>query len=182
MGISVLAAASVGLLATGVAGAADDSSTQFDNLKPIKAPNPCKNDTGVDDSTIKVGTIIPTSGPFALFYAQALDGIKARVAEANAEGELGKRKIELVNVDDAGDAARNITAAQQLAEQDKVFAHHDREQRRRRQRPVPAQPEDAGRRVAARPPGVRHLPELLRHAERQHQEHQDTSSRRATPT
>ena len=120
-GVSVLAAASVGLLATGVAGAADDSSTQFDNLKPIKAPSPCKNDTGVDDSTIKVGTIVPTSGPFALFYSQALDGIKARVAQANAEGELGNRKIELVNVDDAGDAARNVTSAQQLAEQDKVF-------------------------------------------------------------
>lgn len=120
-GLSVLAAASVGLVTTGVAGAASDPSAQFDNLKPIKAPNPCKNDPGVDDSTIKVGTIVPTSGPFALFYAQALDGIKARVAQANEEGELGKRKIELVNVDDAGDAARNTTAAQQLAEQDKVF-------------------------------------------------------------
>jgi ABC-type branched-subunit amino acid transport system substrate-binding protein len=120
-GLSALAAASVGLLTTGTAGAASDSSTQFDKLKPIKAPNPCKNDTGVTDDTIKVGTIVPTSGPFALFYAQALDGTKARIAQANAEGELGKRKIELVNVDDAGDAARNVTAAQQLAEDDKVF-------------------------------------------------------------
>lgn len=119
-GVSVLAAASVGLLATGTAGAAD-SSTQFDNLKPLKAPSPCKNDTGVTDSSIKVGTIVPTSGPFALFYSQTLDGIKARIAQANAEGELGKRKIELVNADDAGDAARNTTAAQQLAEEDKVF-------------------------------------------------------------
>jgi ABC-type branched-subunit amino acid transport system substrate-binding protein len=119
-GITVLAAASVGLLTTGAAGAAD-SGTQFDNLKPIKAPKPCKNDTGVSDDTIKVGTIVPTSGSFALFYAQALDGIKARVAQANAEGELGDRKIELVNVDDAGDAARNVTAAQQLAEDDEVF-------------------------------------------------------------
>jgi ABC-type branched-subunit amino acid transport system substrate-binding protein len=120
VGVAVLATASVGLLATGVAGAAD-SGTQFDKLKPIKAPNPCKNDTGVDDSTIKVGAIVPTSGPFALFYAQALDGTKARIAQANAEGELGKRKIELVAVDDAGDAARNVTAAQQLAEENKVF-------------------------------------------------------------
>jgi ABC-type branched-subunit amino acid transport system substrate-binding protein len=111
----------VGLVTTGVAGAASDPSAQFDKLKPIKAPNPCKNDTGVDDDTNKVGAIVPTSGPFALFYAQALDGTKARIAQANAEGELGKRKIELVAVDDAGDAARNVTAAQQLAEQDKVF-------------------------------------------------------------
>jgi ABC-type branched-subunit amino acid transport system substrate-binding protein len=119
-GLCVLATVSLGLVTSGVAGAAD-SSTQFDNLKPIKAPSPCKDDTGVTDSDIKVGTIVPTSGPFALFYAQTLDGIKARVAQANAEGELGKRKITLVNVDDAGDAARNTTAAQQLAEEDKVF-------------------------------------------------------------
>ncbi len=120
-GLCVLAIASVGILATGTAGAASDPSDQFANLKPIKAPNPCKNDPGVTDSEIKIGTIVPTSGPFALFYASSLDGIKARIAEANASGELGNRKITLVNVDDAGDAARNVTAAQQLAEDDKVF-------------------------------------------------------------
>ena len=47
---------------------------------------------------------------------------KARFAKANAEGELGNRKLTLVNVDDAGDTARNVTAAQQLIEQEKVFA------------------------------------------------------------
>jgi len=119
-GISVLAAASVGLLATGAAGATDPSA-QFDNLKPIKAPNPCKNDPGITDTEIKVGTIIPTSGPFATTYAPTLEGLKARVAKANETGELGDRKITLVNVDDAGDAARNVTAAQQLVESDKVF-------------------------------------------------------------
>ncbi len=49
--------------------------------------------------------------------------------------------------------------------------HHHRVERRRRQRRVPPRPEDPGRRLAARPPRVRHLPELLRDAERQHQEH-----------
>jgi branched-chain amino acid transport system substrate-binding protein len=121
-GVSVLAAASVGLLATGTAGAASDPSDQFDNLKPIKAPNPCKDDPGVTDTEIKIGSIIPTSGPFAVFYGNTLDGMRARFAKANAEGELGKRKLTLVNVDDGGDASRNVTAAQQLAEEDKVFA------------------------------------------------------------
>jgi branched-chain amino acid transport system substrate-binding protein len=120
-GLSVLAAASTGLLTSGTAGAADDSSTQFDNLKPIKAPSPCKNDSGVDDSTIKVGAIVPQSGPFALFYADALKGTQARIAKANDEGELGKRKIELVAVDDKGDVSSNVTAAQQLVEDDEVF-------------------------------------------------------------
>src|SRR5258708_1968881 len=104
-GVSVLAAASFGLLATGTAGAASDPSNQFDNLKPIKAPNPCKNDPGITDTEIKLGTIVPTSGPFATTYAPTLDGIKARIAKANETGELGTRKITLVNVDDTGDAA-----------------------------------------------------------------------------
>ncbi len=83
-GISVLAAASVGLLATGAAGATDPSA-QFDNLKPIKAPNPCKNDTGVDDSTIKVGTIVPTSGPFALV-------LRADARRDQGPGRQGQRR------------------------------------------------------------------------------------------
>jgi branched-chain amino acid transport system substrate-binding protein len=121
-GASVLAAASTGFLAsTGSAGAADSGSNQFSNLKPIKAPNPCKNDPGVTDDTIKVGAIVPTSGPFALFYGDILNGIKARVAKANAEGELGKRKIELVAQDDKGDTSSNVTVAQQLVEDDEVF-------------------------------------------------------------
>ena len=122
VGLCVLAIASVGILATGTAGAASDPSDQFANLKPIKAPNPCKNDPGITDTEIKLGTIVPTSGPFATTYGPTLDGIKARIAKANETGELGDRKITLVNVDDAGDAARNVTAAQELVESDKVFA------------------------------------------------------------
>src|SRR3979411_1326662 len=120
-GLCVLATVSVGLVTSGVAAAASDPSTQFDNLKPIKAPNPCKNDTGVTDTEIKIGSVIPTSGPFAIFYGNTLDRLKARFAKATADGELGNRKISVANVDDGGDAARNVTAAQQLAEQDKVF-------------------------------------------------------------
>ena len=134
-----VATATVGLGLPGAA--AGDSSDQFENLKPIKAPSPCKNDPGVTDTEIKIGTIVPTSGPVRGLLGRILDGIKARVAKANAEGELGNRKITLVNVDDGGDAARNVTAAQQLVEQDKVFADHPRERRRRRQRRVPERPE-----------------------------------------
>ena len=61
-GLCVLATASVGILATGTAGAASDPSDQFDNLKPIKAPSPCKNDPGVTDTEIKIGTIIADVG------------------------------------------------------------------------------------------------------------------------
>ncbi|MCJ7671987.1 MAG: ABC transporter substrate-binding protein [Acidimicrobiia bacterium] len=81
----------------------------------------CTNDTGVTDTEIKVGAIIPTSGPSATSFAAAQDGIKARFAKANAESELGKRKLVLDVADDAADPARNLTAAQQLVEQNGDF-------------------------------------------------------------
>lgn len=116
----VAIATSVAMTAT-VAGAGEEKP-DFSKLKPIKEPNPCKNDQGVTDDTIKVGVISIESGPQATSWApNTLEGIKARVEEANASGELGDRTIELVTADDAGDPARNLTAAQQLNEQDKVF-------------------------------------------------------------
>jgi branched-chain amino acid transport system substrate-binding protein len=120
-GLCALALATVGLGLAGSAGAAS-SGGQFKNLKPVKEPSPCKNDPGVSDTEITIGTIIPSSGPTAAFYASSVDGIEARVAKANAEGELGDRTINLVKVDDGGDAARNVTAAQQLVEDEDVFA------------------------------------------------------------
>ena len=172
-GISVLAAASVGLLTTGARGCgrairARSSTTS----SPSRRRAPART-TRCHDSEIKVGTIVPTSGPFAPIYAHALDGIKARVAKANAEGELGKRKIELVNVDDAGDAARNITAAQQLASRTRCSRSSPRAPR-----VTPAASTCTSQKIPVVGwqlglPGVRHVPELLRDAERQHQEHQE---------
>jgi branched-chain amino acid transport system substrate-binding protein len=120
VGLCAAALVTVGLGVSGAAGA-ENPADQFKNLKEIKPPSPCKNDPGVSDTEIKIGSIVPTSGASAT-SAPIIDGIKARFAKANAEGELGKRKLTLVNVDDAADAARNVTAAQQLVEQEKVFA------------------------------------------------------------
>ncbi len=121
VGVCATALGTMGLGIAGAAGAASNPSDQFKNLKHINAPSPCKNDPGISDTEIKIGSIVPTSGPSATF-STILDGIKARFAKANAEGELGKRKLTLVNEDDAADPARNVTAAQQLVEQEKVFA------------------------------------------------------------
>ena len=134
----------VGLGVSGAGGATSNPADQFKNLKQIKAPSPCKNDPGVTDTEIKIGSIVPTSGPSATFSG-ILDGIKARFAKANAEGELGKRKLTLVNEDDGADTARNVTAAQKLVEEEKVFAILARERGGRRQRQVPP------RRRASRP-------------------------------
>jgi branched-chain amino acid transport system substrate-binding protein len=95
----------------------------FSKLKKIPAPNPCKNDPGVTGDTIKVGVITPLSGTNGSVFAPGTeDGIRGRVDRANNTGELGSRKIQLVVKDDQGIQAPNLTAAQQLVEQEKVFA------------------------------------------------------------
>jgi branched-chain amino acid transport system substrate-binding protein len=81
----------------------------------------CKNDSGVSDDEIKVGAILPKSGPQATSFSDALNGIQARFDKANAEQETGKRKVTIVDVDDVGENARNLAAAQQLVQQDGVF-------------------------------------------------------------
>lgn len=102
-------------------GGGSGGSGQFKNLKPVKTPSPCTNDPGVSDTEIKVGAILPQTGPSAPSFAASEDGMRARIDQANASGELGKRKITFTVADDAGDPARNVTAAQQLVEQNGVF-------------------------------------------------------------
>jgi branched-chain amino acid transport system substrate-binding protein len=119
----LLAAALASVLALAVVAAvpAGAGEGDFDDLEKIKPPSPCEDDPGVSDTEIKVGAILPTSGPQAQSFSSARDGIEARFAKANEEGELGKRTLALEVADDAADTARNLTAAQQLVEQDGVF-------------------------------------------------------------
>jgi branched-chain amino acid transport system substrate-binding protein len=107
------------LVTTSIAAA---KKPDFSKLKKIPEPSPCTNDPGVTDSTIKVGVITILSGPQGSSFAPSTeDGIRARVDRANNTGELGNRKIELVVKDDQANQANNLTAAQQLVEQEKVF-------------------------------------------------------------
>jgi ABC-type branched-subunit amino acid transport system substrate-binding protein len=94
---------------------------QFADLTHMNEPNPCVDDPGVTDSDIKIGVIAVESGAQATSFASAVDGIKARVDKANQEGELGNRKITLVERDDTGDQTRNTEVARDLVEQEKVF-------------------------------------------------------------
>ena len=105
---------------TGVAEA--KKKPDFSKLKPIPEPDPCENDPGVDDSTIKVGVITILSGPQGTNFAPSVEeGIRARIDRANSTGELGDRQIELVVKDDQANQASNLTAAQQLVEEEEVF-------------------------------------------------------------
>ena len=115
----------VGLVVGGFAAAAGAAGSYytdgFKKLKPVKEPTSCKNEPGITDIEIKVGGIVPTSGPQAASFSSARDGIEARIAKANQEGELGDRKITFDNADDAAETARNLTAAQDLVENQDVF-------------------------------------------------------------
>jgi branched-chain amino acid transport system substrate-binding protein len=117
--VAVLAVLGVGTSGVAFAG---ESKPDFSKLKKIKEPNPCKNDPGITDDSIKVGVITIESGPQGVTFAPStMQGIQARIDEANSSGELGDRQIELVVKDDQANQANNLTAAQQLVEEEKVF-------------------------------------------------------------
>ncbi len=121
---SVLAAigCTLAIGTAGVAWAGGNPDTDFSKLKPIKEPANCKEGDGVTDDTIKAGFITITSGPQAQSFAPSTEqGVQARIDEANSSGELGDRMIELVTKDDQGNQANNLTAAQQLVEEEGVF-------------------------------------------------------------
>ncbi len=112
----------VGIGTAGVASAGGEPNTDFSKLKPIKEPATCKEGDGITGDTIKTGVITVSSGPQAQTFAPGVEqGIQARVDEANSSGELGDRTIEIVNKDDQANQASNLTAAQQLVEEEDVF-------------------------------------------------------------
>jgi branched-chain amino acid transport system substrate-binding protein len=83
-------------------------------------------DIGITDTTIKLGTQAPMSGPVAMIGMVA-EGQKLRFDAINAAGGVkmgdGKtRKVELVIMDDANEPPRTVTNARRMAEQTKVFA------------------------------------------------------------
>jgi ABC-type branched-subunit amino acid transport system substrate-binding protein len=112
----LITALTMGTIGLGVASAAE-SPTQ----DGVGAATKCEPGPGVTDTEIKLGSTVTTSGAGAQ-VAGALDGMNARITQANDTGELGKRKITLVNKDDGTDPARNLSNVQDLVEQEDVFA------------------------------------------------------------
>ncbi len=81
---------------------------------------------GVDGNTIKIGTVRPATGNFAIFD-KVTTGLEAWVNYQNANGGVtagdGQQyQIELVKEDDAYDPAQTPGKVQKLVEQDGVFA------------------------------------------------------------
>jgi len=78
-------------------------------------------DTGVSDVEIKIGNILPYSGPVSA-YGTIGKSAAAYFAKVNAEGGVNGRKINFISVDDAYTPSKTVEQARKLVEQDEVFA------------------------------------------------------------
>lgn len=78
-------------------------------------------DPGITDTTIKLGSSYPFSGPASAYSAipKALNGYFKKL---NDSGGVNGRKVEFVTYDDGYEPQRALANAKRLVEQDKVFA------------------------------------------------------------
>lgn len=70
---------------------------------------------GGDAAPVKVGLVYSQSGPLASYGKQYIDGFRAGLDFATkGTGKVGERKVEVTEVDDAGDPAKAVSAAKDL--------------------------------------------------------------------
>ena len=100
--------------------------------EPFRPPSPCsppsssgalaqkKYDTGATDTEIKIGNIMPYSGPASAY------GVIGKTEEAyfkkiNAEGGINGRKINFISYDDGYSPPKTVEQARKLVESDEVL-------------------------------------------------------------
>lgn len=71
---------------------------------------------------IKIAFLSSLSGPFTPWGIQVRDGMKLAIAEINAAGGVGGRKIELIERDDRNNANEGVTAFKYLVEREGIVA------------------------------------------------------------
>src|SRR5690348_16108470 len=79
-----------------------------------------KYDTGASDTEIKVGNIMPYSGP-ASAYGIIGKTEAAYFKKINAEGGINGRKINFISYDDAYSPPKTVEQARKLVESDEVL-------------------------------------------------------------
>ena len=80
-----------------------------------------KYDTGASDTEIRIGNIMPYSGP-ASAYGTIGKTIGAYFDKINAEGGINGRKIKYISYDDAYSPPKAVEQARKLVESDEVLA------------------------------------------------------------
>jgi branched-chain amino acid transport system substrate-binding protein len=73
---------------------------------------------GSDEGPIKIGAVLPLTGPAAFFGPLQRDGLKLRLSEAN--GEVDGRPVELTILDGGATLESTQTAARRLIEEEGV--------------------------------------------------------------
>jgi len=86
------------------------------------AAGPARAETGVTDTTIKIGMFGPLSGNAVAYGFDVINAAKMYFDKVNKDGGVHGRKIELVIEDDRCNANDLLAAVKKLVEQDKVFA------------------------------------------------------------
>ena len=79
-----------------------------------------KYDTGASDTEIKIGNIMPYSGP-ASAYGLIGKTEEAYFRKINAEGGINGRKINFISYDDAYSPPKTVEQARKLVESDEVL-------------------------------------------------------------
>ena len=79
-----------------------------------------KYDTGVTDTEIKIGNIMPYSGP-ASAYGIIGKTMSAYMRMINDKGGVNGRKINFISYDDAYSPPKTVEQARKLVESDEVF-------------------------------------------------------------
>jgi branched-chain amino acid transport system substrate-binding protein len=79
-----------------------------------------KYDSGASDTEIRIGNIMPYSGP-ASAYAAIGKAEEAYFNKVNAEGGINGRKIKFISYDDGYSAPKTVEQARKLVESDEVL-------------------------------------------------------------
>ena len=81
-----------------------------------------ERDPGVEESVLRLGTLLPATGPLAEAGQVVRAVLEDGLAQLNQQGGIHGRRLELVVLDPGPDPASAERALQQLLEQERVFA------------------------------------------------------------
>jgi len=100
-----VAAVGVALLAGGCSGSASDEAS---------------SNGGGDSEALRIGVTAPQTGPYALYGKEQIAGVQFAVDQANANGGVDGRKVELKIADDLGTAEGAIAVSQRMTQRDGI--------------------------------------------------------------
>ncbi|PSS57936.1 branched-chain amino acid ABC transporter substrate-binding protein [Pseudomonas sp. BBP2017] len=79
-------------------------------------------DPGVEDQTLRLGTLLPGEGALAAPARVVAAVLEDRIKQLNQQGGIHGRQLQLINVDPGADLASAEQALKRLLEQEQVFA------------------------------------------------------------